>query len=238
MSQSRTRDIGWDVHKDAIAVASVAKDHDAEVISRGTIGTRQAAMQPLIRKRPSKAQHLVFVSEAGPCGSWLSRDLTNRGHGCWVVAPSLIPQQAGDRVKTDRRDANPRARLLRSGDRTPVDVPTVAEKPSATSAGLVKRPSASSSPPRAGSTPLCSDTLSALPATPLGVRLICGGSPKSSVPAQLNRSSSRNPSARSLSTPNASSAWIKHARSRSNPGDCRRWSRPWRACVGCHAPWR
>jgi transposase len=114
-----------DVHQETIAVADVAQDPDAEVVSRGPIGTRQADIDPRMRKMPSKAQHLVFVDEAGPCGSWLSRDLTTRGHVCWVVAPSLIPQKAGDRVKTDRRDAVLLARLRRSGDRTPVDVPTV-----------------------------------------------------------------------------------------------------------------
>ncbi|MGH8071940.1 MAG: IS110 family transposase [Candidatus Entotheonellia bacterium] len=125
MNQSSTLYIGLDVHKDSIAVAYVAKDHDAEVIDLGTIGTRQADIDQLIRKRPSKAQHLVVVDEAGPCGDWLYRYRTKRGHVCWVVAPSLIPQKAGDRVKTDRRDAIQLARLLRSGDLTPVYVPTV-----------------------------------------------------------------------------------------------------------------
>ena len=125
MNHSSTLYIGLDVHKDSIAVAYVAKDHDAEVIYLGTIGTRQADIDQLIRKMQSKAQHLVFVYEAGPCGYWLYRYLTKRGHGCWVVAPSLIPKKAGDRVKTDRRDAVQLARLMRSGDLTPVYIPTV-----------------------------------------------------------------------------------------------------------------
>jgi len=125
MPQPSTLYVGLDVHKDSSAVASVAKAHDAEVIYLGPIGTRQAAIDQLMRKMPSKAQHLVFVYEAGPCGYWRSRDLTNKGHSCWVVAPSLIPQKAGDRVNTDRRDAAQLARLLRSGDLTPVYVPQV-----------------------------------------------------------------------------------------------------------------
>src|SRR5215510_5784229 len=48
-----------------------------------------------------------------------------KGYVCWVVAPSLIPKKPGDRVKTDRRDARPLARLMRSGDLTPVYVPAV-----------------------------------------------------------------------------------------------------------------
>jgi hypothetical protein len=67
-----------DVHKDTIAVASVAKDHNAEVVSLGTFGTRQCAIDHLIRQRQSKAKHLVFVYEAGPCGYWLYRSLTKK----------------------------------------------------------------------------------------------------------------------------------------------------------------
>jgi transposase len=125
MHQSRTLYSGMDVHQEAIAVAYVSQDHGAEVTDLGTIGTRQCAIDPLIRKRPSKATHLVFVYEAGPCGDWLYRYLTKHGYRCWVVAPSLMPKKAGDRVNTDRRDAVQLARLMRSGDRTPVDVPTV-----------------------------------------------------------------------------------------------------------------
>jgi transposase len=98
----------------------VAQDHDAAVFYLGPIGTRQADIAQLVRTRHSKAKHLVFVYEAGPGGSWLSRDLTNKGHHGWVVAPSLMPQKAGDRVTTDRRDAIPLARLRRSGDLPPV----------------------------------------------------------------------------------------------------------------------
>ena len=71
MAQSRTLFIGMDVHKDTIAVAYVAQDHDTEVTSIGPIGTRQCEIDPLIRKMPSKAQHLILVYEAGPCGYWL-----------------------------------------------------------------------------------------------------------------------------------------------------------------------
>ena len=120
MRQSRTLYIGMDVHKDTIAVAYVAQDHGAEVTFLGTIGTRPCDIDHLIRQRPSTATQLICVYEAGPCGDWLYRDLTQTGDDCWVVAPSLMPQQAGDRVNTDRRDAGPRARLARSGDLTAV----------------------------------------------------------------------------------------------------------------------
>jgi transposase len=128
MSQSTTLYIGMDVHKDSIAVAYVAQEHGAEVTYLGTIGTRQCDLDQLIRKMHSKAKHLIFNYEAGPCGYWLYRYLTKKGYDCWVVAPSLIPQKPGDRVKTDRRDAVQLARLARSGDLTAVYVPKVEDE--------------------------------------------------------------------------------------------------------------
>ncbi len=125
MQQSSTLYVGLDVHKESIAVAYVAQEHGAEVVSLGTIGTRQCDIDKLLRHLQSKGQQLVFVYEAGPCGYWLYRYLMKKGYVCWVVAPSLIPKKPGDRVKTDRRDARQLARLMRSGDLTPVYVPAV-----------------------------------------------------------------------------------------------------------------
>jgi transposase len=128
MPQSSTLYVGLDVHKESIAVAYVAKDYEAEVTYLGSIGTRQCDIDKLIRQLQSKSKELVFVYEAGPCGYWLYRYLTKKGHVCWVVAPSLIPKKAGDRVKTNRRDAIQLARLMRSGDLTPVYVPQVEDE--------------------------------------------------------------------------------------------------------------
>jgi transposase len=128
MRQSNTLYVGLDVHKDSIAVAYVAQEHGAEVTFLGTIGTRQCDLDHLIRKMQSKANQLIFVYEAGPCGYWLYRYLMKKGYDCWVVAPSLIPKKPGDRVKTDRRDAVQLARLARSGDLTVVYVPKVADE--------------------------------------------------------------------------------------------------------------
>ena len=121
-----------DVQKESIAVAYVAKDQGAEVISLGTIGTRQCDIDKLLRKRQSKGKQLVFVYEAGPCGYWLYRSLTKKGYVCWVVAPSLIPKRAGDRVKTDRRDARQLARLCAQGTSPRSLCPPSTMKPSAT----------------------------------------------------------------------------------------------------------
>ncbi len=117
-----------DVHKETIAVAHVAEDREAEVIFMGTIGTRQCDIDKLIRKLQAKGKPLHLVYEAGPCGYWLYRYLTQKKLQCWVVAPSCIPKKASDRVKTDRRDAVQLARLLRSGDLSPVYIPSVADE--------------------------------------------------------------------------------------------------------------
>jgi transposase len=111
-----------------MAVAYIAHEPHAAVISLGNIGTRQCAIDQLIRRLQSKSPRLVFVYAAGPCGYWLSRYLTKKGQVCWGVAPSLIPKQPGDRVKTNRRDAIKLARLMRSGDLTPVYVPVVEDE--------------------------------------------------------------------------------------------------------------
>jgi transposase len=71
MKQSRTLYVGMDVHTESIAVASVAQEHGAEVLSLGTVGTRQCAIDKLIRHLQSQSPQLVFVYAAGPCGYWL-----------------------------------------------------------------------------------------------------------------------------------------------------------------------
>ena len=79
MRHSSTLEVDMDVHQDSMAVASVAHDHGAEVTDLGTRGTRQCDIDHLIRTRQSTATPCVFVSEAGPWGYWLSRDLTPKG---------------------------------------------------------------------------------------------------------------------------------------------------------------
>ena len=128
MRYSSTRSVGLDVHQESIAVAYAREARDAEVVFWGRIGPRQGDIDQLIRTLTSNATPLVCVDEAGPCGSWRSRDLTNTGQVGWVVAPSLMPKKAGDRVNTDRRDAVQLARLMRSGDFTPVYVPKVEDE--------------------------------------------------------------------------------------------------------------
>jgi transposase len=123
-----TLSVGLDVHKDSISVAYASDASREEPVFLGPIGTRQCDIDKMIRRLQSKASRLVFAYEAGPCGYVLYRYLTKKGFECLVVAPSLIPKKAGDRVKTDRRDAVQLARLLRSGDLTAVYVPKVEDE--------------------------------------------------------------------------------------------------------------
>jgi transposase len=66
--------------------------------------------------------------EAGPCGFELQRALTAKQVPCEVIAPALIPRRAGDRIKTDRRDAGQLAVLYRAGALTAIHVPTEQEE--------------------------------------------------------------------------------------------------------------
>lgn len=113
--------VGLDAHKDAISVA-VVSEHGERPRSLGAIPHTPEAVSQLVRKL-GPASRLNFCYEAGPCGYGLYRQLTKLGAQCTVVAPSLIPVKPGDRVKTDRRDAEKLARLHSNGELTPVHVP-------------------------------------------------------------------------------------------------------------------
>jgi transposase len=114
------RFIGLDVHAETIAVA--VAEANGEVRSLGVIPNRVESIRKAMRKL-GPARSLRVCYEAGPCGYVLYWQLTEIGVHCEVVAPTLIPTKAGDRVKTDRRDAEKLARSYRSGDLTAVWVP-------------------------------------------------------------------------------------------------------------------
>jgi transposase len=114
--------VGLDVHKETIAV-SVAEANGGEVRYLGEIANTPEAVEKVIRQLRKNGATLSFCYEAGPCGYGLHRQLTDLGWDCQVVAPSLIPKKAGDRVKTDRRDSISLARLHRAGELTAVCVP-------------------------------------------------------------------------------------------------------------------
>ena len=114
--------IGLDVHKETIAV-SIAPQNSTEVRRYGIIGGTLDAVDKLVKKLAKEHTELRLVYEAGPCGFVLCRHLRNKGLHCEVIAPSLIPKKASDRVKTDRRDADQLARLFRAGELTAIHVP-------------------------------------------------------------------------------------------------------------------
>jgi transposase len=121
--EDRITYVGLDVHKEGIVVAVAEGGLRGEVREYGRIANTAAALDRLVRKLGGEGARLRFCYEAGPCGYGIQRHLSARGHECVVVAPSLIPKRAGDRVKTDRRDAAGLARLHRAGELTAVWVP-------------------------------------------------------------------------------------------------------------------
>jgi transposase len=114
--------VGLDTHKETIAV-SVADAAGGRARYYGELANRPAAVAKLIKRMSPDGEVVSFCYEAGPCGYELYRQITQTGHDCVVVAPSLIPTRPGDRVKTDRRDSEALARLHRAGELTPVWVP-------------------------------------------------------------------------------------------------------------------
>lgn len=119
------RYVGLDVHADTIAVA--VSEGRGEVRSLGTIPNRPGPVRKLV-KRLEPLSTLRVCYEAGPTGYALYWQLTELGVKCEVVAPTLVPVKAGDRVKTDRRDAEKLARCYRAGDLTAVWVPDAAHE--------------------------------------------------------------------------------------------------------------
>jgi transposase len=110
-----------DAHAQTIAVAIAEEVGPAS--GYGVIANDPSSVRLLVSRLGGPGVRLVACYEAGPTGYTLHRQLQAMGVECMVVAPSLIPVRSGDRVKTDRRDALKLARLLRSGDLTPIWVP-------------------------------------------------------------------------------------------------------------------
>ncbi|MEE6452634.1 IS110 family transposase [Gottfriedia acidiceleris] len=113
--------IGLDVSKDIISVG-IAEEGRGEPRFHGNIQNTPESIRKLFKKL-GDPEKLLVCYEAGSCGYCIYRQLLSMDIECIVVAPTLIPKRAGDRVKTDRRDALRLAQLLRAGELTSVWVP-------------------------------------------------------------------------------------------------------------------
>lgn len=118
--------VGLDVHKESI-VASVLGPNSDRVDLSTKFENTPGALKSFVEKLKSRGP-LTFVYEAGPCGYQVYRDLEAQGQECAVVAPGLIPRKPGDKVKTDRRDADKLAQLHRAGQLTTIRIPTRREE--------------------------------------------------------------------------------------------------------------
>lgn len=117
--------LGLDVHAASIAVARY--DGAATQGNATTIPNEPAQVRRFVQRLP-KGATVRACYEAGPCGYVLQRQLGELGIACDVIAPALIPRRPGERIKTDRRDADKLARLYRAGELTPITVPTAAQE--------------------------------------------------------------------------------------------------------------
>jgi len=117
MDESTTVTVGLDVHARSVRLAAVRAD---ELLEERTLPYDEEAVERTLRRWPG----VRCCYEAGPTGFGLYRHLVERGIDCAVVAPGLVPQRPGDRVKTDPRDARKLARLLAGGLLEPIHVPS------------------------------------------------------------------------------------------------------------------
>ena len=115
--------VGLDVHARSV-VAGLIDEQSGEV--RTTRAPH--ATDELVGWLGALAAPVRTAYEAGPTGYGLARALRGAGIECLVAAPSMIPRAPGDRVKSDARDAERLARLLRAGELVGVDVPRPADE--------------------------------------------------------------------------------------------------------------
>jgi transposase len=118
--------VGLDVHKEKTVAACFPAGAE-NIAWTQELASEEGSFRKLVQKVLAKGP-AEFVYEAGPCGYGWQRLIQKLGAGCVVIAPGLTPVRPGDRVKTDRRDAEKLARLHRGGQLTAVHVPSPAEE--------------------------------------------------------------------------------------------------------------
>jgi len=117
---------GLDVHDETVVIHLIPRDSET-VLDERKIRFEKTAVLKYFR-RLSEKYDLRLCYEASGCGYVLHRWLKDIGVACAVIAPSLVPVRAGNRVKTDKRDAKKLARFYRTGDLTEVHIPTEEEE--------------------------------------------------------------------------------------------------------------
>jgi transposase len=118
--------IGLDVHKNSIVVATALNDGSAPQHYGKWGGSNLSAERGLLKVRKKfgvDKEEISIVYEAGPSGFVLARRLLQLGYHCIIVGPTEVPEKAGKRIKTDRRDARKLARLHRAGELTAIHIP-------------------------------------------------------------------------------------------------------------------
>lgn len=113
--------VGLDVHKDSIVIA-VAEAGRGPARAVATVPYEWSALRKVLQRLGDKAE-IACCYEAGPTGYGLVRALRAEGWACDVIAPSMVPKKAGERTKTDRRDAAKLAVNHRNGELVAVTVP-------------------------------------------------------------------------------------------------------------------
>lgn len=114
--------VGLDVHAETISIAVASRDSRGRARSVGTIPNGPDSLRKAMKKLGT-AKSLRVCYEAGPTGYAVYWQLQKQGIACEVIAPTLVPVKAGDRIKTDKRDAMKLAQCYRAGELTPIFVP-------------------------------------------------------------------------------------------------------------------
>ena len=118
--------IGMHVHKDTVMVAVYTDDaREPEIVQQLPNDPRKLKR---FFQRWSGRGEIRSCYEASGAGYVLQREITEWGHDCEIVAPSLIPIRPGERQKHDRKDATQLARLYRAGELVTIRIPSAAEE--------------------------------------------------------------------------------------------------------------